>query len=108
MTLPEGTHRVEVVNETLEFRQAQTVRVESGRPSTVRVPIPNGKISLNATPWADVTIDGTAVGQTPIANYSLTIGTHEIVFRHPQLGTRRQTVVVKPGATVRVTEAFQQ
>ena len=35
-----------------------------------------------------------AVGQTPLANLSLTLGTHEIVFRHPDLGERKQTIVV--------------
>ena len=39
-------------------------------------------------------IDGRDLGQTPIANIAVTVGTHEIVFRHPQFGERRQTVVV--------------
>jgi hypothetical protein len=34
------------------------------------------------------------VGQTPLANLSLALGTHEIVFRHPDLGERKQTIVV--------------
>jgi hypothetical protein len=34
------------------------------------------------------------VGQTPIANLSLALGTHQVVFRHPELGERRQSVVV--------------
>ena len=108
IALPEGTHQIEVVNEELDFRQVQAVRVGSGAPTSVRVALPTGRMSLNATPWADVTIDGAVVGQTPIANYALPIGTHVVVFRHPQLGVRSQTVVVKAGATLRVTEAFQQ
>jgi hypothetical protein len=41
-----------------------------------------------------VIIDGAGVGQTPIANLPVTIGSHDILFRHPQLGDRRQTVLV--------------
>ena len=51
-------------------------------------------LSANARPWADVLIDGISVGQTPIANLAVPIGTHQVVFRHPQLGERRESVVV--------------
>ena len=55
-----------------------------------------------------MTIDGTAHGETPLANLTLPIGTHEIVFTHPQLGERKQTVVVKMDGLLRVTQTFQQ
>jgi len=54
-------------------------------------------VSANARPWADVAIDGKSGGQTPISNLQVPIGVHEVVFRHPRLGERRQTVVVKAG-----------
>ena len=38
------------------------------------------------------------IGETPIGNYSLPIGSHEVVLRHPELGERRQTVMVGVGA----------
>ena len=53
-----------------------------------------GSLSINARPWADIWIDGQSAGQTPIANIPLRVGSHEIMFRHPQLGERRQTVQV--------------
>jgi hypothetical protein len=49
--------------------------------TNVKISVPNGHISINAVPWAEVLIDGTAAGETPLANLSLPIGTHEIVFR---------------------------
>ena len=49
---------------------------------------------MNARPWAEVTLDGSSVGQTPLSNLLVTVGTHELVFRHPQFGERRQSVVV--------------
>jgi hypothetical protein len=42
------------------------------------------------------------VGETPIANIQVAIGQHEITFRHPQFGERRQFVTVTAGQTARV------
>ena len=53
---------------------------------------PNGTLSINAQPWAEVWVDGERVGETPIGNLSRRIGTHEVLFRHPDLGERRETV----------------
>jgi hypothetical protein len=52
-------------------------------------------------------IDGRVVGQTPLANLSLPIGSHEVVFMHPQFGEKRQTVVVTVGGIARVTQDFR-
>jgi len=60
----------------------------------IRVDPPKATVSVNARPWAEILLDGTSVGQTPIANLLVTVGPHEMVFRHPQLAERKQTVVV--------------
>jgi serine/threonine-protein kinase len=72
------------------------------------VALPQGRININATPWANVWINGNAAGETPIANLSLPIGTHEIVFRHPQLGEQRMTAVVKAEGITRISAGFQR
>jgi hypothetical protein len=92
--LPAGRHDLEVVNESLEFRDSRSVDVVAGKVTNLRVDPPKGALSANARPWADVIIDGTNVGQTPIANFALPIGTHQVLFRHPQYGERTQTIVV--------------
>jgi hypothetical protein len=92
--LPAGRHTILMANAALQYESERTVDVSAGQTTTLRVDAPKVPMSANARPWADVTIDGANVGQTPIANLSISIGTHEILFRHPQLGDRRQTVVV--------------
>jgi hypothetical protein len=92
--LPAGRHTILLTNDALQFGSERTVDIPAGQIATLRVDAPKAFISANARPWAEVIIDGTGVGQTPIANLPLTIGSHEILFRHPQLGDRRQTVVV--------------
>jgi hypothetical protein len=76
--------------------------------TAITIAVPNGRVSINAAPWADVWIDGAAAGQTPLANLVLPIGTHEIVFRHPQLGEQRQQVTVKADGLARVSAVLQR
>ncbi|HEX6640021.1 MAG TPA: PEGA domain-containing protein, partial [Thermoanaerobaculia bacterium] len=94
--------RIELVNLGLEFSAARTVQIAAGRTANVSIPLPAGKLSVNAVPWADVSLDGAALGTTPLGDLSVPIGTHELVFRHPQLGERRQTVTVKAQTPARI------
>jgi hypothetical protein len=57
---------------------------------------------VNATPWAQVWLDGEAIGDTPIGNLSTVIGSHELIFRHPQFGERRVTALVTLNEPARV------
>jgi serine/threonine-protein kinase len=107
IAINEGSQTILLVNETLGFRLSQTVTVKGGQMTSLNISVPNGRVSINAAPWAEVTIDGTPAGQTPLANLSLPIGTHEVVFRHPQLGERKQTITVKVDGLTRVSQSFQ-
>jgi hypothetical protein len=102
ISLPSGRHTLELLNRSIGFRTEATVNVVAGQSVTLNVPMPSGSLSINALPWAEVWIDGRAIGQTPIGNVSVSIGTHEVVWRHPQHGQRRQTVVVTAAEPVRV------
>jgi hypothetical protein len=92
--LPAGRHSLTLVNQSLEYLETRATDVAPGKTATIRVEAPKMTVNVNARPWADVTVDGANVGQTPIANLALGIGTHEVVFRHPQFGEHRQTVVL--------------
>jgi hypothetical protein len=91
--IPAGRHELDLVNESLAYQDHRRVDIGSGKTASIRVDA-RAPLSANARPWADVEIDGTPVGQTPIANVLLPLGTHHVVFRHPELGERRQNVVV--------------
>lgn len=102
----QGSHTFELVNEALAFRVRSTVNVRGGQLTPLTVNLPNGRLSINAVPWADVLIDGKSVGQTPLANLAVVIGQHQIIFRHPQHGEQQQTVTVKAEGLTRVSVTF--
>jgi hypothetical protein len=92
--LAAGRHDITIANRSLGFQDARRIEVTAGKTIAIRVDPPKVSVSVNARPWAEVTVDGSSVGQTPLSNLLVAVGSHEMVFRHPQLGERRQTVVV--------------
>jgi hypothetical protein len=51
-------------------------------------------VSINATPWAVVRVDGREVGETPLAGIPLEPGRHVFEARMPDGTTREQTIDV--------------
>ena len=98
-----GRHDVEIVNETLGYRAARTVQVSAGKVTPIKIDFPKGTIALNAVPWAEVWVDGDKVGDTPIGNLSIALGSHEIVFRHPELGEQRHAATVTLNSPARLS-----
>jgi hypothetical protein len=101
--LPSGRHDLVLVNAELGYREARRVDVGAGKTTTVGIDAPKASLNINARPWAEVTIDRNAVGETPIANLSVTIGRHDVVFRHPQYGERKLVVLVTAKGPNRLT-----
>lgn len=98
-----GRHELDIVNEALGYRATRTVNVSPGLVAGVRLEWPKGSMSLNAQPWADVWIDGEHLGETPIGNVAVPIGTHEVVFRHPELGEQVVPTTVTLNGTARLS-----
>jgi PEGA domain len=99
-----GRYQIELVNEDRGFRSVRTVEVVPGKVTSVAIDTPPaGLVNVNASPWAEIWIDGRRIGETPLANLSVSAGEHEVVFRHPQLGEKRQVLKVNPGARLRLS-----
>jgi hypothetical protein len=101
--LPPGNHDLEFVSDQFEFRQSSRVNVTAGRGAPVSLTIPRVAMNINALPWAEVYVDGTRIGDTPLANVQQPIGDHEIVFRHPQLGEKKQMTRVTLRDSLRIS-----
>ena len=100
--VPTGRHELDIINDALGFQERRVVQVTAGQVTSISANWPTGTVSINAQPWAQVFIDGMPLGETPIANARVPIGQHEILFRHPQLGERRQSVTVTARETAKV------
>ena len=102
LMLASGRHDVQLVSEAMGYRVTRVVNIMPGKVETLKVDLPNGTVSINATPWAEVWVDGQRVGETPIGNLSIPIGPHEVVFKHPQFGEKRHAISVTMQGTNRV------
>jgi len=101
--MPVGRHELRFANSALGFADRKVVDVRPGATAAIRVDLPNAPLSINAQPWAEVWVDGNRVGETPIGNHRVRIGSHEIILRHPDLGERRQSVTVTLTSPARVS-----
>ena len=98
-----GRHDLEVVNEALGYRASKSVNVAPGQTANIRLDLPKAPMALNAAPWAEVWVDGDRVGETPIGSVQVSIGPHEVVFRHPELGERRVITTVTLAGPAKVS-----
>lgn len=103
-----GRHELDFINTVVGYRSRQVVEIRAGQIGRMTIAVPNGRVSVNAVPWAQVWINGNAVGDTPLGNLPLPVGEHQITFRHPQLGEQTQRVVVKSDTLTRVSATFSR
>ena len=89
------------------MRVVQSSGRRGGGPK-LTVALPTGRVSVNAQPWANVSIDNRDYGETPLANLAVPIGERDVVFRHPELGERRQRVTVRADGPTRVSVNFEK
>ena len=101
-----GKHELDFINSALGYRSHQIVDIKAGQIVPMKITPPDGRVSVNAIPWAQVSINGNPVGETPLANLPLAVGEYEITFRHPQLGEQTQKVIVKSNALTRASATF--
>jgi serine/threonine-protein kinase len=78
-------------------------------PTTPATPSGPGMLTVAATPWCNVSVDGRAVGETPVVNHSLPSGRHTITCTNPELNvTRTRTAEIRAGETTRVRIELQE
>lgn len=65
-----------------------------------------GRLTVGATPWCTVTVDGVGRGQTPVVGLSLPPGSHRIACINPERGTQERSVTLAPGQDLRVRITF--
>jgi hypothetical protein len=107
LMLSPGRHVLTFTNQEMGYKTTQAVDIEPGEERSVSL-VPTGELSANATPWAEVFLDGKKVGETPLAALKVPLGTHEVVFKNPQFPERRVTVTVTASAPVAASVDFNK
>jgi hypothetical protein len=92
--LPPGQQQILAVNRDMGYREVHTIEVEPGETRTLTI-TPIGRLTVTAVPFAEVWIDETRMGRTPITNRRVPIGTHTLVLRHPEHGERKVVATIK-------------
>jgi hypothetical protein len=98
-----GKHDIEISSEPLGFRVVRNLQVVPGKVVPIKIDLPKQKIAINAVPWAEVWIDGERIGETPIGDFTVLAGPHELTFRHPEFGEQKHALTVTVNAPARVS-----
>jgi hypothetical protein len=107
LMLSPGRHVLTFSNHEMGYKTTQSVDIEPGEERSVSL-VPTGELGVNATPWAEVWLDGKKLGDTPLAGQRVPLGTHEVVFKNPQYPERRVTVTVTAAAPVTASVDFSK
>jgi hypothetical protein len=96
--LPPGRHDIRVVNRTVGYDQVHQVEVRPGEIARLDIALPRSTLSVTSSEPAEVFVDGVRVGETPLSDAAIDVGTREIVVKRTSGGERRftATVTTKP------------
>ncbi|MEO7328297.1 MAG: PEGA domain-containing protein, partial [Minicystis sp.] len=90
-------------------KKTRTVQVGAGETMTVSVeldPAPTGKLDIDASSPATITLDGKAIGSTPQLGVVVPAGLHMVTLSHPLFGEKAAKVMISPGETETVKVDF--
>ncbi len=80
--------------------------VSSGTPEMAAEP---AHVRFVVHPWAEVEVEGLAPFLTPrAARVELSPGKHQVVYRHPKLGTVKRQITVEPGEERVIRETLRE
>jgi PEGA domain len=76
--LSPGPHELVFRNRALGYEETQHVDVRPGEATQLSIAPPRSKATFTATSPAEVWLDGKSVGQTPLVDLPVEIGTHHV------------------------------
>lgn len=92
--LKPGMHTVRIENRELAFSQTRQVEIEPGGTTKVAVEVPTSTLSVTGSTGAEVFVDGVKAGETPLADFKVALGTHDVMVVGKTGATRHATARV--------------
>jgi hypothetical protein len=92
--LAAGTHELRLVNRALGYETVRKVDVKPGDATNLQIAPDPSALTVTASDAAEVWLDGTRLGDTPMNGMAVPIGAHEIVVKRTAGGERRFNVTI--------------
>lgn len=64
--------------------------------------IKKGALSVSATPWAQVIVNGKVIGPSPVISHPLPVGSHKLILRHPDFDDIEKDITIREGQNNKV------
>jgi len=93
--LPPGPHDVRFENRSLGLRQVRHIDIRPGETTAISLERPMSHITVTASEPATVSIDGQSVGQTPLTDFAVAIGSRDVTVTSASGVVRHQTITLK-------------
>jgi len=92
--LAAGTHELRLVNRALGYDIVRKVEVKPGDATNLQLTPEPSALTVTASDAAEVWLDGTRLGDTPMNGMAVPMGVHEIVVKRASGGERRFNVTI--------------
>ena len=92
--LPAGPHELRLVNRALGYEAVRKVDVTPGDATNLQLTPDPSPLTVTASDAAEVWLDGTRLGETPMHAMPVPLGVHEIVVKRAAGGERRFNVTI--------------
>lgn len=90
-----GPHDVRFENRALGLREVRHLDIRPGETTAVSIATPVSHLTVTASEPATVAIDGKEVGETPLTEFAVPVGTRDVTVTSASGVVRRQTMTVK-------------
>lgn len=100
-----GRKTLRLQNHELGIRRTVRLRVPAGERATYDARFSKGRLNVVVQPWADVWLDGTPLGQTPLAGREVWEGRHTLRLVNPK-GEKTLSIDIAGGKTTVVRETI--
>jgi serine/threonine-protein kinase len=98
-----GSYTLRLVNRSLLINYSESIRLSPGQRLQRTIALGQGRLRVSARPFADVTVNGVPLGQTPVLK-TLYAGTYSVVLANDRLNKReRQVIRIREGSDERVS-----
>jgi hypothetical protein len=106
--LPAGSHSLQFDNAPLGYHERRTVTIKPGAITSIELTPPTSPLTVNASLPAEVLVDGVRIGDTPIVDRAIELGTRVIVVRSITGAERRYTLPVTASQPVSIAVDFSR